>query len=87
MNNKDPRDVRETTETTYTRDNDVRFRKDGREVHRAANDMSWLIPALLGLLVVGALSYYFLRNRFKATPHTTTPVTHQVVTTEKTVTP
>ncbi|HVW98860.1 MAG TPA: hypothetical protein VHA52_00235 [Candidatus Babeliaceae bacterium] len=79
MNNKD-RETRETGET-YSRDNDIRYRKDGRDSHKVMNDMSWLIPALLGLLVVGALAYYFLRHRQAAVPQTTTPATHHVANT------
>ncbi len=40
---------------------DVRDKRDYDTKHK--DDMSWLFPALIGLLVLGAIAYYFMRNR------------------------
>lgn len=64
------------------RDTDTRDKRDYET--RNKDDMSWLFPALIGLLVLGAIAYYFMRHRMPVAEKPALPAAASTVTTEPT---
>lgn len=66
------------------RDNDVRDKRDYET--KTKDDMSWLFPALIGLIVLGGIAYYFMRHRTAVVEKPALPmVAHTEVTPGHTV--
>jgi hypothetical protein len=64
MNNRDVRD----TEPREKKEYEMRTKME--------SDMSWLLPALIGLIVIGAVAYYLLRRpKVEEKPALPAPVT------------